>query len=187
MSAPAARRTRIGVGLEESKRKNRDRSGNSFCHVDRMRHIGQDSPAMTFGNQKCRGAAPSLVRRPRRRSHLERAGSIIGVAAQIPPSISVNAPRIWLRRYFVADSCSGEVLFWTISGTKDRRLSSMPAKTESQLVPERAIAVPVTIMVTNISEENFGKGIRLCWFGRGSSFWKALWRLGENRAPPGLG
>lgn len=168
--APAARTRRIGVGLGESKRKNSDKSGNSFCHVERIRHIGQDSPAMTFGNQKCRGAAPSLVRRPRRRSHLGRAGSRIGVAAQIPPSMSANAPRIWLRRYFVADSCSVEVLFWTISGTKAKRLSSMPAKTESQLVPERATVVPVVIIVTNINEENFGKGMGLCWFGRESSF-----------------
>lgn len=67
-----------------------------------------------------------------------------------PAKIRVNAPRTWVRRYFVADSCSGAVLCWTIKGIKARRFSSIPARTDSQLFPERAIMVPVTISVKKI-------------------------------------
>lgn len=52
ISAPEANRIAIGVVDEEFSRKNRQRRGKSFCQVDRIRHRGQESPVMTFGNQK---------------------------------------------------------------------------------------------------------------------------------------
>ena len=38
--------------------------GASFCHVARRMHIGHERLDMTEGNQKCIGAAPSLVSIP---------------------------------------------------------------------------------------------------------------------------
>jgi len=69
-----ARIASIDVVLDEFKRKNRNSKGNNFCHVERMMHRGQDKPAITFGNQKWRGAAPNFVIKPTRRSHLGRSG-----------------------------------------------------------------------------------------------------------------
>lgn len=37
--------------------------GIIFCQVLRTRHAIHEKPAITFGNQKCRGAAPSFSRR----------------------------------------------------------------------------------------------------------------------------
>jgi len=45
------------------------RSGKSFCQVERARHRGHESPDITFGNQKWVGAAPILIIRPKSRSH----------------------------------------------------------------------------------------------------------------------
>lgn len=39
---------------------NRNSRGRIFCHVVKSRHIYQFSPAITLGNQKCRGAAPAF-------------------------------------------------------------------------------------------------------------------------------
>lgn len=86
------------------------RRGKSFCQVDRIRHIGHDRPDITFGNQKWAGAAPDLIIRPSRINHLGGRGDRIGLSVQRPPRIRVDAPRIWASRYFVADSCSGDVL-----------------------------------------------------------------------------
>ena len=95
----------------EFRRKNRDSSGKSFCQVARVRQRGHERPAITFGNQKWRGAAPSFVIRPRSRNHFGRSGWSAGVVIQIPPNISEKAPRVWLSKYFAAASCSVEVLF----------------------------------------------------------------------------
>ena len=37
--------------------------GISFCQVLKIRHGNHDSLAITLGNQKCRGAAPSFSKR----------------------------------------------------------------------------------------------------------------------------
>jgi len=108
--APAARIMRSAVGWWEFKRKNKQRMGKSFCQVDRIRHIGQDRPDITFGNQKWAGAAPALIIRPSRMNHLGGRGERAGLSVHRPPKIRADAPRIWASRYFVADSCSTEVL-----------------------------------------------------------------------------
>lgn len=68
--APPANRIRRCVGLREFRRKNILRRGNNFCQVDRIRHIGHERPAITFGNQKWAGATPALVIRPNKTNHL---------------------------------------------------------------------------------------------------------------------
>ena len=166
----------MGVGRAVSRRKNRHKRGKSFCHVERIRQSGHLRPAITFGNQKWRGAAPNFSISPRRRSHLGSIGWRTGEAHQIPPSISDEAPRICLRRYFVADSCSVEVLPWIIKGTKARRLSSIPAKTESQFVEQSAVVVPVMTAAVNRMDGSLERNIRLC-FGRVS---RDSRRFGEN-------
>ena len=36
-------------------------NGPTFCHVLRIRALIHESPAITLGNQKCKGAAPNLI------------------------------------------------------------------------------------------------------------------------------
>lgn len=38
--------------------------GISFCQVDRTRHIGHEIEAITWGNQKWKGAIPAFRARP---------------------------------------------------------------------------------------------------------------------------
>ena len=87
------------------------RRGKSFCHVDKMRHRGHDRPDITFGNQKCVGAAPNFVMKPRNNRVLGMMELRWGEVSQSAPRISEKAPKIWLRRYLVAASCSEAVLF----------------------------------------------------------------------------
>lgn len=105
--APKDRRRIVGVGVRVFRRKRRQRRGNSFCHVARIIHKGHDRPAMTFGNQRWAGAAPNLIIRPRRRSHLDRLSRAEGVMRESAPRRREKAPRVWVRRYLVAASCSG--------------------------------------------------------------------------------
>jgi len=81
------------------------------------------------------------------------------MVAQTPPSIRMNAPRVWLSRYLIADSCSGDVFLWIMRGMKASRLSSIPTKTANQFVAHRANVVPVTIEEINRREWNFRKCI----------------------------
>ena len=47
---------------DSSARKIINIIGATFCHVDINRQAGQDSPAITGGNQKCIGAMPNLIK-----------------------------------------------------------------------------------------------------------------------------
>ena len=60
-----AKRKVVFVGREVSSER-RDK-GAIFCHVDRVKQMGQDDSCMVEGNQKWVGAAPSFVRRARDR------------------------------------------------------------------------------------------------------------------------
>ena len=107
--APEARRNRCAEVCEVFRRNERPRRGKTFCQVERRAHIGQESPDMTPGNQRCVGAAPSLVIRPIKSSHFGPRLSLL--SDHKPPRSNVNAPSVWARRYFVADSCSWAELF----------------------------------------------------------------------------
>ncbi len=144
------------------RRKNKVKSGKSFCHVDKITHIGQVSPGSTFGNQKWAGAAPALVINPRKINHLGRRGDAAGARDHRPPRIRADAPRICARRYFVADSCSAEVLSWIMSGVKARRFNSIPANMVSQFGADKAMNEPVIIRAANKECGNFRRGIRWC-------------------------
>jgi len=142
MSAPEVRRIRRGAGARDWRIRKRDRRGNSFCQVDRMRQRRQVRPAITLGNQKWVGAAPTLVIRPRRTIHSGSAFEIEGIESIMAPPISIKAPRVWVRRYLVADSYSGDDLDWIMRGINANKLSSIPARTIIQLEAERAIMGP---------------------------------------------
>jgi len=62
MALLAAGRSMMESSEGETKKKVA-RRGNSFCHVVRRKHIGQEIAAMTLGNQKWNGAAPAFRRR----------------------------------------------------------------------------------------------------------------------------
>lgn len=85
---------------------NRKSAGKSFCQVVRIRHEGQLRPDITFGNQKCRGAAPSFIMRPRNTETSGRWGEGWGIDSQIPPPRRRKEPRIWARKYLVVASYS---------------------------------------------------------------------------------
>ena len=84
--------------------------GRIFCQVVRVMQIGQVEFIITWGNQKCMGAAPSLVVTPIKVMADE---VVIGFTGNMGLWVVVRSeiriivdPKAWARKYFIAASAS---------------------------------------------------------------------------------
>lgn len=80
-------------------------SGIIFCHVDKRKQIGHLESAITDGNQKWAGAAPSLINSPRAIIAVAGVWAMIssGLWVVVVVIIRIRAePIAWARKYFVA-------------------------------------------------------------------------------------
>lgn len=126
--------------------------GPSFCHVDRIRQFIHEIEDITDGNQKWHGAIPSFRMIAEIRMY---DGSGIELFSHSDDdAIRINLlPRAWIKKYFVAASCSWNLLDIIISGMNDRRLISIPHHINSQFVLDNIISVLIR-RVDVISIEN---------------------------------
>lgn len=151
--APEEKINKYGAGFSVFSLVNINSSGNSFCHVARVKQIGHERPAITLGNQKCIGAAPALVIKP---TSIRDFGMLVnetGVFIQTPPPRRKIEPRTWARKYLIADSYSLFELDCIINGMNANRFNSIPAYIEIQFVADRAIIVPsIIVAMKNVCE-----------------------------------
>jgi len=99
----------MNKGSSAEKRYIIRKRGTIFCHVERIRHIGQEIEDMTAGNQKWQGGIPSLMRSPSATSRIENSLGITVCTEKYifrAPDRRNPLPSAWLRKYFIAASLS---------------------------------------------------------------------------------
>jgi len=79
---------------------------------------------------------------------------LVIIVEEITPAVNINPlPRAWTIKYLTLASVSWNNCELAINGIKDNKLSSIPAHKNNQLLLERAIRVPVIVVVINNKDE----------------------------------
>jgi hypothetical protein len=138
----------IGIIVEvENIVKNR---GAIFWMVARMAFVIQDSPSITWGSQKCRGAAPIFKIRAATMIRFWSMVHVCSVRGVVTIGTSIIAEAsAWVRKYF--SIASFVVLLFCLArmGTKARALISSPAHAANQEEEEVVITMPISINAIN--------------------------------------
>lgn len=128
--------------------------GVIFCHVNNNKQLNQFNPSITSGNQKWKGAAPSLVNNAEFNIN-KNIEFILGVInsvlinIKIIENIKIKEAIVWERKYFKDDS--EEYIFFVElnNGIIDNKLISNPIHIPIQEYEEIAINVPIIIVFKN--------------------------------------
>lgn len=134
-------------------------SGPSFCQVDNIKQVSQWDDDITWGNQKWKGAAPSLIRR----LIISIRNIIVEVAdiyqIDVEYISSMLEPRAWIRKYLIVASVSWFVSDDEIIGIKDNILISSANHINNQF--ELLITIKVLITKVDVISSLNGKVVNI--------------------------
>lgn len=89
------------IRLEENARYEIRNIGANFWIVKRIRAWGQVRPSITWGNQKCNGAAPNFKSKDKAIRMYEKSFEYIWIDLDM---IKIVDARAWIRKYLIAAS-----------------------------------------------------------------------------------
>lgn len=122
--------------------------GAIFCHVVKIKQFAHERPSITSGNQKWKGAAPSLVRRAEF-NIIRNVEFISGAINSFVNNIKIIENRriidakAWVIKYFIADSDENIFFVDVIKGIIERRLISRPIHILNHEYEQIEIRVPI--------------------------------------------
>lgn len=132
------------IELEEERRN----KGAIFWIVIKIIAWGHIIPSITWGNQKCIGAAPNFNNKASLRE-IEK--TVNEKRSRDLEKIIIEDPSAWIKKYFKA--ASEENLFFSeiIKGMNEIRFNSRPAQAENQKELETARIEPsIKVKIKNI-------------------------------------
>lgn len=121
--------------------------GAIFWTVIKITHWTQDKPSITWGNQKCTGAAPNFNNNDIHNMCIK----LKEIKINTEPNTIKAEPKAWIKKYFKEASEAYWLLFTPIKGIKDIRFSSRPHQAPNQESEEILKTVPITKVKKNKS------------------------------------
>lgn len=133
--------------------------GAIFCQVNMIAHRFHSKKAITWGNQKCRGAIPDFIAKARIRGSLIKKPGIekVGRVKEIALIIKIREAMAWGIKYLIADSVELKFNLKRIRGITLIRLSSKPSHLKIHDLEVQAIKVPRITRDINIKWNLFLK------------------------------